>query len=372
MSLLREILKNKSNRKTYTDRLLEIVDDYEIYSSLIGIDLNIGETISSPIRSSDDFPSFAIFVPTKTKSKIRPDEIWFKDLADGDFGDVFEFTRLFAKFNYNLVLDSRKSIIKFIDSQLSLGLFTDSVRQTISLDQREDRRKILRDSKKSSELFYKSRSFTKRDLEYWGKLDIGIEDLKFWNIKSIKHLLDKNGLIKKTFRLNELCFVYNIWDKDKLYQPEAHKSFKFRNTCPGDDYRYYQGFEQLSGKADILIITKSYKDLIVMHKFFNIFIGLKVDVLAPHAESINLSEEFVEGVKSKYKTIVCVSDFDRAGVKFAQQCKRYGFHYKFVSTKRIKINGKYKVMDKDVSDFRMNHDKEQTIKLLKSWNLDLI
>lgn len=173
--------------------------------------------------------------------------------------------------------------------------------------------------------------------------------------------------------MSELAYIYPFYDKEKLYQPKAPKSFKFRNTCPGDDYYYYQGFEKLRGKANgvnTLIITKSYKDVMVFYKFFNIYMGMSVDAVAPHAESINLSEKFVKGIKLNYDNIICVSDFDLAGVKFANQCKRLGFSTKFVSTKRELIDGKYKVRDKDISDYADNHGKRKTIKLLKKWKID--
>jgi hypothetical protein len=110
----------------------------------------------------------------------------------------------------------------------------------------------------------------------------------------------------------------------------------------------------------------------VFYKHFNEFIGLPVDVIAPHAESIKLSEKFVAGVKLNYDNIICISDYDLAGVKFANQCKRHGFGYKFIDTDRIMINGRMKVIDKDVSDFRTNNGRKATTKLLRSWKLDVI
>jgi hypothetical protein len=361
MPFLRELLKNKSN---LTDKLFQYTDDYEIYCSLIGIDLEIGEVISSPIRISDDHPSFAIFIPTR-KENVRPEEIWFKDLADGRCGDVFQFVRVFAFHHYTLDLVTRYDIIKFIDEQLELDLFKNNIKV-------ERERKVYNHEIRSKDLYYKSRNFTKKDLNYWSQLHQTKNDLEFWNVKSIQYLLDQDNNIRKEFKINELCFVYQFWDKEKLYQPEAPKNFKFRNTCPGDDYRYYQGFQQLRGKTEevnTLIITKSYKDVMVFYKFFNEFLNIKVDVVAPHAESINLSPKFVEGVKLNYEEIICVSDFDLAGVKFANQCKRCGFKYKFIDTHRISINGKMKVIDKDISDYLVNNGFDSALNFLKQWNI---
>jgi hypothetical protein len=365
MPFLRELLKTKSN---LTDKLFQYTDDYEIYCALIGKDIEIGEVVSSPIRPYDEHPSFAIYIPNKLKSlgfNVRPEEIWFKDLADGRYGNVFKFVRCFALHHYNLTLESQYDVIKFLDGQLELGLFKNNVKP-----HRE--RKVYNYEIKLKDLYYQSRPFTKRDLQYWSKLEQEKSDLEFFNIKSIRYLLDDKSNIRKEFRATELAFIYTFWDKEKLYQPEAPKSFKFRNTCPGNDFRYYQGFQQLRGKdnnVNTLIITKSYKDVLVFYKLFNKHLDLKVDIIAPHAESINLSIEFVEIVKMNYDNVICVSDFDLAGVRFANQCKKLGFEYKFIDTNRILVNNKMKVIDKDISDYLLNNELEKTLNLLKNWNI---
>lgn len=359
--LFRELLI----KETLTERLLSCVDDYEIYTSLIGADVELGERINSPIRGTDDFPSFALFIPTR-KEGLRAEEIWYKDLAEGSSGDVFKFVRQYAAHQFAEDLITRGDIIRFIDRQLQLGLFSEGGPVKVA-QKRVFERKVI------DNLYYKSRAFTKADLDYWDKLCLDEGDLKFWGVKSIRYLLTNNGVIRKEFKRRELCFVYEFFDKEKMYQPQATRAFKFRNTCPGDDYRYYQGFEQLRGNkngVNTLIITKSMKDVMVFYKFFNEFLDIPVDVIAPHAESINLSEKFVNGIKGAYDRIICVSDFDLAGVKFANQCKRFGFEPKFVDTERVIINGKAKVIDKDISDYLTNWGKKKTRKLLESWNID--
>lgn len=353
-------------KETLTSRLLQVVDDYEIYSSLIGEDIELGEVINSPLRSSDECPSFAIFIPTKLIDKgydIRPDEVWFKDMATGYKGNVFTFVKYYAMHHFGEKLAKRYDVIKFIDRQLALGMFTASGPVRVS-KKREYEKRALKD------ISYKSRKFTKRDLEYWAKLEQTKEDLEFWGVKSVRYLLNENNVVRKEFRRNELAYVYEIWDKCKLYQPEAARTFKFRNTCPGDDHRYYQGYRQITGEPRILIITKSMKDVMVFHKFFNKYLGIPVDVMAPHAESIKLSDAFIKGINHYYDLKICVSDFDLAGVKFARHCRSHGFVLKFVDTKRVSVNGKLKVIDKDLSDYLTNHGRVKTENKLKEWDLN--
>ena len=356
-SLLRELLK----KQTILDKLFLHTDDFEIYATLMDCEPEIGESVESPLRSVDDNPSFALFVPTRVVPE-RPDEIWFKDLSLGDSGGVIHFTRLFAAFHFDLELKTNYSVVQFLDNQMDLGIFDNNGVKKVAIQRDYSKHRVAK------QIWFKSRGFTNKDLSYWSDLDIDVYDLNKFNVKSVQYLLEENGKIRKEFRRSELVFIYSIYDKLKLYQPKAPRAWKFRNTCPGDDPRYYQGWKQLEGH-DTLVITKSMKDVIVFWKYFNVFMGKNVDVLAPHSENADLPDNFVSAVLKKYKRVIVVSDFDLAGVKFANKCKRLGLEIKFVSTKRTLISGKYKVLDKDISDYRINHNKIQTIKLLKTWKI---
>jgi len=357
-SVLREVILKKV---TLSDKLFLLIDDYSIYSHFIGYDIELCQAIKSPIRDVDDNASFCLFLPNKIELD-RPDEIWFKDLADGRFGNVFQFVKHIAFHEFDLILQTRFEIIKFIDQQMQLGLFD---KGATPMSKRVERNIVRQDF----DIRYKSRAFTDADLKYWAKYGISETTLKLFKVKSVRYLLDEFNQIIKEFKQKDLVFVYEIFDKVKLYRPMEIKQLKFRNKCPADDYHYYQGFEQLRGKADTLIITKSLKDIMCLYEIFD-KLDWDVDMVAPHAESISLNKEFVEKIKKKYKQIIVISDFDLAGVKFAQHARQQGINeYRFVSTKRTMINGKMKVLDKDVSDYRELHGEESTIKLVNTWKL---
>ena len=357
-SILREVILKKVH---LSDKLFLLIDDYSIYTHFIGRDLELSQAIESPIRDQDDNPSFCLFLPTRIELE-RPDEIWFKDLADGRFGNVFRFVKYIAFHQFGIELTTQYEIIKFIDQQMQLGLF-DKTQEPIS--KRIERTLVHKDY----DILYKSRPFTQNDLVYWGKYVITEPTLKKFKVKSIKCLIAEDTTVLKEFKLRDLAFIYEIWDKVKLYRPMEIKQFKFRNKCPGDDYMYYQGFEQLSKENDTLLITKSLKDIMCFYELFKI-LNYKINLLAPHAESINLNLEFVEAIKKRYKRIIIVADFDLAGVKFVQQCRRLGLkEFRFVGTSRIMINEKLKVLDKDISDYRENHGEEKSLKLIKEWKI---
>lgn len=357
-NILRDVILK---RVSLSDKLFLLIDDYSIYSHFIGCELELGQAVKSPIRDVDDVPSFCLYLPTRIQLD-RPDEIWFKDLADGRFGNVFQFVKFVAFHEYDVELDTRYKTIQFIDQQMQLGLFDKS---SDPVSKRVERNIIRNDF----DILYKSREFTDNDLRYWNQFGISKTTLQHFKVKSVKYLVDEFNQIIKEFRSKDLAFIYEIFDKVKLYRPLEIKQLKFRNKCPGDDYFYYQGFEQLTGTADTLIITKSLKDIMCLYEIFD-RLNWNVDLIAPHAESINLNPEFLKLIKRKYKQIIVIADFDLAGVKFVQHARRQGINeFQFVSTKRVLINDRMKVIDKDISDFRNNHNEEKTIKLIKSWKL---
>jgi hypothetical protein len=107
---------------------------------------------------------------------------------------------------------------------------------------------------------------------------------------------------------------------------------------------------------DTLIITKSLKDVMVFYEF----IGDRYDVIAPHSETYILqrpSKVFI----CQYTKIIIIYDFDLAELQVQTNLERGPdkFLVKFVSTKRMTINGKIKVIDKDISDFSVDRTKKR-------------
>jgi hypothetical protein len=361
MTLLRSFLSSHVN---LVEEFYKVIDDYSVYTFFIGEELDMGEKILSPIRSTDDFPSFCLFVPNRVKD-VRANAIFFKDLGDGNSGNVFKFVKEYASFYENIKLITIKDVIAFIDARMKLGLGSKEKVVYTNLKREFKPKEIER-------IYFKKRNFTQYDLKYWAEFGVSEEDLNFFEVKSIKYWLTREGLIIKEFKHTDIAFIYQFYDREKLYQPLSGKSQKFRNSCPSDNYVYYQGFKYLRGKKQgvkILIVTKSYKDVIVLYKYFNEHLNILVDVISPPAESILLSDDFITYANENYDVKLCVSDFDNAGVKFANYCKKKGFIYKFVDTKRVNISGKLRVLDKDISDFRKNHGHVATKLLLKTWKL---
>lgn len=343
MYLVKQFLKSNISP---TDRLFQVVSDYDIYCELTGEELSMGRPISSPIRDDDRTPSFSLYVPTRLND-VRPEEIWWTDFTRGS-GNVFDFVKLFAEYRFGEILKTRREIVEFIDKQLDLGLFAGKI------DTRPKRYIDYDHERKSKSILFKSRDFTKSDLKWWSMYGINDMMLKEHNVRSLKYLLNDDYTIKYTYRESELGFVYVVYDKVKIYSPYGG-DFKWRNTCPS---HYILGEEQLKGHP-YLIITKSLKDIMTFKSFMN------VDAIAPQSETSGLTREKLDKIKETYEMVFVVMDYDSAGISAANTLATEGFHIRWVDTNPLIINNKPTIIDKDISDYAKNNGLDMVPKKLR-------
>lgn len=352
MILYRTLINSKINIE---NELLKVITDYDIYCELAQIDFEFKKSYRSPLREDDVNPSFSLFCPTWDSA--RPDEIWYSDHAKRDKGNVFTFTRKFAYFQYGIELKSKIDTVEFLDKILRLNLFS-SKTDVVYTGRQIDWVFI----KKKAKIRFIERPYTRLDIYYWLKYGIDVELLLRYKVKSVKSLLDDEGYVRKTFSIYENVFVYVMVDEHRLYRPDADKQNKWRNTCPES---YYQGEEQILGK-DILILTKSIKDVMTFVSFMD------VDSKAAQAEGLWFPEEEVKKYLNQYKHVYCVMDFDLTGVSSTNYLKRLGVKPLFVSTKReYNKELKLKTFNKDISDYCYNNGYIKTMEHLKCMFKDL-
>lgn len=341
------LLQFVESRISLVDRLLYTITDYDIYCELTGQDIEIGSAIQSPLRDDDERASFSLFIP-RMLDTTRPEEVWWRDFK-GDSGDVFKFIKKYAYHKYGEELTNRNSIIKWLDKELSLGIFD---------EEKVDRQRRVVDYealKVKKVIYYTSRPFTKRDLGWWLKFGIDEELLKLYRVKSLKYLLNDDFSIKYTFRQTQLAFAFEVYDEVKIYCPDE-TDFKWRNTCPAD---YILGAEQLTGLSDTLIITKSLKDIMSFKSLMN------VDVISPQSEGHIFTQQEISFIKNKYSKLFVVMDYDDAGINAANRLAEHGFIIKYIDTNLVKLNEKLKVRDKDLSDFIKHHSFKAALSMLR-------
>lgn len=179
-------------------------------------------------------------------------------------------------------------------------------------------KKIIKNEIKS---FCKIRSeYFDFELDYWKPAEITRDDLLKWNVYSgeIRH----NGVIWHTSKLGDPLFIF-MFDKNipiyKGYRPYSKdKLFKFyAKNVSG----HIQGYDRLPDKGKILIITKSYKDIIVWNK-------LGYPAIAPHTENMFISPFDLYELQMRFEHIYVNYDNDDVGVKKSiEYTSTYNLYY---------------------------------------------
>lgn len=260
------------------DYILSKVTEYDIYARYLG-QFKVGFIYNSPLRK-DKNPSFGIFRSRKTGKLL------FKDHGNGECGDVIKFVELYTGItNYNDLLNQ---IVK---------------------DMRITNKTVLKSTKeldKSDEtvIGVVRQDWTEVDKQYWSQFGISLKTLKKYNVSSIKYYLC-DGVVKGVYKDSSPMYAYKVYDRFKIYRPLADKYTKWRNNLTEYDI---QGFEQLPSKGELLIITKSLKDVMCLYE-------MGYNAISPSSESTFIPNDVLQNILKRFKRVLLCFDRDIPGCK---------------------------------------------------------
>ena len=258
------------------DYILSKVNEYDIYASYIG-QFKPGLIYNSPFRK-DTNPSFGVFLSKRTGKLL------FKDHGSGVCGDVIKFVREYTGIsNYNEVLQEIVKRLKITNKTV--------LKSTKPIESKETVIGIVR------------QAFTKIDEQYWGSYHISMPTLEKYNVHSIKYYLC-NGIVKGIYKDENPMYAYKVYNNFKIYRPLGDKFTKWRNNLTEFDV---QGYAQLPKKGNLLIITKSLKDVMVLHE-------MGYNAVSPSSESTFIPDIVLNDLKKRFKNILLCFDRDVPGV----------------------------------------------------------
>lgn len=287
------------------DWILSKVTEYEIYAKYIG-EFKVGMIYNSPFRK-DKNPSFGIFYSKRTH------QLLFKDHGTGECGNIIKFVQLYTgKTEY-------KDILKDIVNKLNI---TNNTKLDHSKEYKQPTETIIGVVRQD---------FTEADKQYWSQFNIDLETLKKYDVNSIKYYLC-NGIVKGIYKPENPMYAYKVYNNFKIYRPLADKYHKWRNNLTEYDI---QGYKQLPEKGDILIITKSLKDVMCLCK-------MGIPAISPASESTFIPNIVLEELKKRFKRIIILFDRDKAGCKYLRKISQE------TGLEPMLIHKKFKA--KDISD----------------------
>jgi hypothetical protein len=193
--------------------------------------------------------------------------------------------------------------------------------------------------------------FSLIDYEYWMQYGISLQTLQFFNVKACSHVYlnkgDKHYVFeyKNSNPLYSYKFFKNNMEYFKIYNPYSiTKEGKWLSNVGSD---CLQGYDQLPETGDLLIITKSLKDVLCFYEMGISAVGLQ-------AETNKMSKKSFDELSKRFKRLVLLLDNDDQG--YTSTCEfllTYDIEFFFIPN------------EKDISDYIKKYNLEKAKKLIK-------
>ena len=284
------------------DDILNYTSQEQIYSHYLGEKVDSLGVFHSPLRE-DNIPSFALYF-----HRVERSVLMFKDFATGDSGDFVVLVMKMFNLGYY------EALWKIAYDMNITNLNVQATKTAVSYT------KIVQ--KERVDLGVKLRPWEVRDKIYWSSFGIKKSTLKKFNVHPICYVFYNNAAVKT----HNYAYVY-VEEKDgttsyKIYQPYEVKNKKWINNA---NYTVHQGYTQLPIVGDLLIITKSLKDVMALHD------AVGIPAVGLQSESVMMKDSVMNEYKSRFKKVICLFDNDEAGKKLSLGfTQRYGVPHFFV------------------------------------------
>lgn len=268
-----------------TDSILLKVSEYDIFKFYCSSFIEVNKVFKSELRK-DRSPSCCI--------QAYQNKLFYKDFATGDSVDCFGYVQK----RFNCTFHESLRIIAN-----DFGLISVKKRAVEGLPVIHER-VAYKQANTVIEPIY--RPWRSQDYEYWDSYGISFELLEKYHVKPCKYVFVNT--CRYDDKPSSPIYCYDFGSKYKIYRPLETNYRWFSNT----NKSIIQGINQLPQVGDLLIVTKSLKDVLI-YKMLNI------SAIAPQSESTEIEESIMEDLKKRFTKIILNYDFDHVGIKFGEQ-----------------------------------------------------
>ena len=279
------------------ENILALINSYDIFKKYIVGFVDVNKAFKSELRV-DKSPTCVVF-----KGDY---DILYKDYAVVGALDCFGY--MMHKFNCTYY-----EALEMINLDFALGLSPQitnlNYAPTTSTIYKVDVSKI---PTSPANIKVKVRKWNHFDKAFWNKqYQFTSKELDEGKVYPI----DAFWINNMYFKADATAYGYFEGIKDgreiwKIYQPYSKNAKFFTNIGP----EHYQGFLLLPETGDKLIITKSYKDVLVLRK-------LGIYAINPPSESSNIKLDFYNYLLTRFQEVVLLFDNDEPGIRAAIKLK---------------------------------------------------
>ena len=312
-----------------TELILQRLSQETIMEHYLGVPVTKG-LFCSPLRGDNN--------PTCSFYKNSRGYLIFKDFSGAFYGNCFDV----VKYKYNC---SYYKALQIIANDFGLINRKNLTKHEKLIDYTGT---VFKEREKTI-LQAEIKEFTKEELSWWNQYGITKSTLEKFGVYSCKSIF-VNGNFSTSSTSRNYIFGYYRGKKDgielwRFYFPQR-KYYRFLSNWSSN---MVQGGLQLPKSGNVIVVTKSMKDVMCLHEF-------GICSIAPNSETLFLSEEKYNLLKDRFKTIVTFYDNDLAGISNMSKIKK-----KF-NCPCLFIPRYYAA--KDVSDFYKKYGRDETVKLI--------
>ena len=322
-------MKLKIEPKITKDYLLERNSQETYMEYYLGIKVKKG-LFKSPLRK-DNKPTCSFMV-------AKNGDIVFKDFSGAFFGNFIDVVKFKFNCDYYKAINIIANDFGYIERKELPKNPTPKISETKF------------ESTGFSEIQVEIQDFTERDIEYWNQFNVNIDILKKFNVYSCKTVF-LNGTIHSFYSERIPSYGYyrgtnsennQLW---RIYYP-TKRIFRFISNWNSN---MIQGTQQLPRNGDLLVITKSLKDVMCLYSF-------GISAIAPCSENLFMEEDMFSTLKNRFKNIVLFYDNDLPGIHNMNKIRKK-FRIDCIWIPRSKKS-------KDISDFCKLYGVQTTKKFI--------
>ncbi len=314
--------------------ILARVSEEEIFCYYLGISSISKKLICSKLRQDNN--------PTCGFYRNNKGELYLHDFATGEFYNCFSLVmQLFSVGYYQAlrIIANDFNLKSFSNITKTPGQFVTNVKKYVDTGM--------------SKIQIERKDFSQEELDWWLQFGITKETLKKFKVHSCKSVFLNDALYSMTKSPNMVFGYYGgkmegkeLW---RIYYPfnKHNGGIRFLTNWPA---KKIQGFEMLPKTGNLLVITKSMKDVMCLHEF-------GINAIAPNSETLFISDSVLEQLKKRFKRIVVIYDSDSAGIASMRKIKK--LHPEFIYTW---IPRDYEC--KDISDLYKYKGRQLTLNLI--------
>jgi len=328
--------------------ILSRITDAQIFFHYHGR-FSIGKSCKSMLRV-DKNPSVTFFVGDNGR-------IIHYDFKEGKGLDCFAYVQK----SFNLSFDKALSKIAEDFGLISKTTIKNSKKLDFSL---EEGNKIDKEFKKETLIQFTTKKWDSETLNFWRLYEITEQELNLESVYPIDRLFLNKKEILNPYNLVRYAKVENYTpdlanpkvtkDGVKVYSP-YDTNMKWLSSIP---LHVPFGLDTLNFESNLIMITKSFKDMIVLKKIFD-------SVIATQNESeAALPSNIIHMLDGLFDKKIIVFDNDETGVTNSKKFNEKGFGYfNIPNLERLKYG------IKDPSDYIKYYGLEMLEDLFKAKNL---